>query len=251
MNYIDKLEMLNREKNDRINHENLLVSDMENELTFFARRIKDKHLPKIQAAHDEIESCNQKIDEYCKKVEEYSTFDDQVIGEVLSSIISAFEGKVYFYQDACYYTSQTEYYFFEKREFDVCKQVKIVVAESDRHTQYDDQSLGLRSINRLADRSLVLVLDEDIDPLSDKITFYQSNPVNHNLIQKVNFGKFSYVKDFIDYVISYLMKNNLKEINKEQLDKIKVNFLVFNEEEIDSRYQIDKTKRIWYNFLRR
>ena len=40
------------------------------------------------------------------------------------------------------------------------------------------------------------------------------------------------------------MKNNLKEITKEQLDKIKVNFLVFNEEEIDSRYQIDKTKRI-------
>ena len=64
------------------------------------------------------------------------------------------------------------------------------------------------------------------------------------MIQKVNFGKFSYVKDFIDYVISYRMKNNLKEITKEQLDKIKVNFLVFNEEEIDSRYQIDKTKRI-------
>ena len=40
MNYIDELEMLNREKNDRINHENLLVSDMENELTFLQEELK-------------------------------------------------------------------------------------------------------------------------------------------------------------------------------------------------------------------
>ena len=244
MSYIDNLKMLNNEKNDKIAKENLLLSDMENELTFFAKRIKDKHLPKIQSAHNEIEECEQRIDEYCKKIEEYSTFDDQVIGEVLSSIISAFEKKAYFYQDACYYTSQTEYYLFEKREYDVCKQVKIIVAESERHTQYDDEYLGARSLNRLADRGLALILDEDIDPLSNKITFYRSNAINHNLIPKVNFEKFPYIKDFVDYVISYRMENNLKEISKEELDKIKVKFLIFNEEEIDSKYQIDKTKRI-------
>ena len=243
MSYNEELKMLREEKNKKEDYEKLLVSDMENELTFFARKIKDKHLPKIKAAHDEIDSCNQKIDEYCKKIEEYSTFDDQTIGEVLSSIISVFEGKPYFYQDACYYTSQIEYFLFEKKEFDVCKQVKIVVAESDRHSQYDDQYLGL-SINRLAERGLVLVLDEDIDPLKEKITFYRSNSISHNLTKKVNFGKFSYIKDFIDYVISYRMKNNLKEITKYELDKIKDDFLEFNKQLIDTNPQIDKTKRM-------
>lgn len=244
MNYIEELELLNSEKNKKINQENLLISDMENELTFFAKRIKDKHLPKIQAMHNEVEACEQKIDQFCKTVEVCSTFNSQDIGDVLSSIISSFEGRSYFYQDACYYTSQVEYFLFEKKQFDVCKQVKIIVAETERHTQYDDECLGARSLSRLADRGLALVLDEDTNPLNETITFYQSNATNHNLTQNVNYGKFTYVKDFIDYIVSYRIKNNLTEITREELEKIKVDFLLFNEEQINFDCQIDKTKRI-------
>ena len=62
-------------------------------------------------------------------------------------------------------------------------------------------------------------------------------PFRNRLITGLNFGEFSYVKDFIDFVISCRIKNDLIDISEEELNTLLIEFISQRKEQIEENYK--------------
>ena len=187
-----------------------------------------------KAKYQELREHNSEIDKYCGWIEYYSYFDINIIGKAIASLIRTFEGTNYIYQEAEYHTTEMDTLASETQRIRVIKHPRIVVSEDSMHDSYYDYK-G-ETLNSLLKNGLAVVLADD-ETMSE-IPFYCANTSTHTLEQRVKFGRFSYVKDFIDELISYKMALGQKDISAGEIERLKIEFISHRVEQIQQNYTL-------------
>ena len=123
---------------------------------------------------------------------------------------------------------------FDKLETKVTKHPRIVVAEDSRCNRYSDARN--ENLNSIVRNGQAIILADD--RTKAEIPFYRTNTGTHTLEQRVKFGRFSYVKDFIDELISYKIEHSLKDISADELERLKIDFISSRVEQIEENYRL-------------
>jgi len=237
MNFNEELQKLREVKKQCLSE----VQNIEDEKHAELEKIEEakkrtvlKYAELSKVKYQELGKYNSRTDEYCRLIESHSYFNAKNIGSGIASLIRTFEGTNYIYQEAEYHTTEVEILAFDKQETKVTKHLRIVVSEDSRRNWYsDDRSENLNSIVR---SGLAIILADDTAEI--EIPFYRANTGTHTLEQRVKFGKFSYVKDFIDELISYKIEHNLKDIPADEIERLKIDFISSRVDQIEEKYRL-------------
>lgn len=230
MSFNSELEQLRKKKKECLAEARDIDVQKEAALDSAIKAINDKFSEASKEKYRELEAHNNDIDAYCSEVAEYSFFSDSQIGNAIASLMRVFEGVNYIYQEgAFYFTSEIK----ESGKSTVRKHPRIVVREDSKLDTYLDNGNGL---NSLVKNGKAIVLIENADSLEKGIPFYHANGENHSLEQCVKFGRFSYVKEFIDVLVDYKIENGKMSITDDELECLEVDFISERVEQIQENY---------------
>ncbi len=236
MNFIDELQKLRIVKNRCLSEIQSVEDEKQAELEQIEEAKKQvvlKYDELGKSKYQELDEHNRRTDTYCRLIVSYSSFDAEKIGRAIASLMRTFEGINYIYQEAEYHTTEVEVLVFDKQKTKVTKHPRIVIAEDSRCNWYSDDS-G-ENLNSIVKDGRAIILSDDI--LESKIQFYCVNTGTHTLKQRVKFGKFSYVKDFIDELISYKIEHSLKVLSSDEIERLKIDFISSRAEQIEENYR--------------
>lgn len=235
--YKNELERLQREKKDLTQSINDNKIKKENEIKEAQRLIEEKYDGLIQKDDRNLRETREAIDFLKKKIVECSHFRFATVSSLISvliDIIKVSEGKEYIIQEVDYTDSS----------FDPDNEVKkaFIIINKDRKLNESIKIHQLSEINIRIKEGNVFVLNWDASLGLSYINFYdlKDNNIKHN----VSFGKFNYIKKFIDYIISYRLENGIKELTPKDLEKLEIMFLRDNFYDIQEyhKYLIDNEK---------
>ena len=135
-----------------------------------------------------------------------------------------------------YTTTKIEHCIFDRVEVDVEKRVRLIINSKDKREKYDNFTSLTQKIN---DGQVILLLNEKINysDINPNIIFKQVNIRKNDFHCNVRYGKFDYVKDFMDNVIRYRINNNRKDIDKSQLYELLRLFVIDKKDIIEKKYQ--------------
>lgn len=180
----------------------------------------------------------ERFGRYCKLIASYSRFDAKIIGNVLAELISVFEGRTYVYQEANYNIKQAQRLAFDCEETNEQNFIKLIVAEEYKANSYSDDNNDHNNPNLLVQNGMALILANESHSWKTNITFYYANTFKPNLETKVKFEKFSYVKEFIDSLISFKVENEMQRIPKSTLIQLEREFISSRLEQIEAHYSL-------------
>lgn len=235
MDFNLELEQLSQSKKKCLVEVRNVDKKRQEEIEQVTRQINDKYSELSKNMYKELGEHNDRIDAYCKMLESYSYFDERSIGNTIASLMRVFEGVNFIYQDTDYLTKKVQRLVFDIKETKVTKHPRIIVAEEYKAEFYSDDR---NSLNSLVKNGKALILVDDAGFLEKGIIFYYANTDSHSLEQTVKFGKFSYVKEFIDSLISYKIERKLKSISSDELAKLERDFIASRLEQIEENYRI-------------
>lgn len=237
--YRNELESLLKERKaleKRINDNKIRK---ENELSESQRLIEEKYNNIIQQYDRSLCEIKGSIDFLKKKITECSTFSGLVVLTLINAIIDIieiYEGKNYI--------QQTLIYSLDSKRPIKTQRANVIISK-ERKLDKNKCENQLPKINIRIKEGNALVLNWNDDFFDCRyIKFYdlKDNNIKHN----VSFGKFNYIKKFVDYVISYRLENGFKEINEAEIEKLEKMFLYENIYEIQEyhEYLAQKEKEI-------
>lgn len=154
-----------------------------------------------------------------KKIEDYSSFDLVMIGEALAKIASYYENETYSYQQTHYFC--VDYAVGGGMIFIAHPALIINDSVKKRFYSYNNDDLD----TLIEDGNGLILIDNLKNSAVDSINFYSFNDKINELKLNVCFGKFKYLKYFINKVIVYKLKNNITDITKEELENIMNEFI--------------------------
>lgn len=190
MKYIDKLKELSLKENDITNKIQSLDAEKNEEIKKIVADIEEKYAEKLKKQRTDVSLVRCEMDLIISKMTEASLFDINEIGPVMAKIMSKKENK--------------EYKFYSM--------------DLDGHFSYIISSVNEEKVS-----------DRECFVFSERITdgryvgFY-----NYYILQlPINFGKFGYLKDFIDMVVEYRLDNihEVKNLNVSELESLMNEFL--------------------------
>ena len=235
MNFNDELQKLKERKKQFLFEAQSIENEKQAELEQIEKLKKQiilKYAELNKAKYQELREHNNKTDVYCKLIETFSYFDAKNIGRAIASLVRIFEGTNYIYQEFEHHMTGAS--TLNKQVTKVAKHPRIVISEDSLHNwHFGDKSWNIYSIVK---NGSAIVLAEDTTEA--EIPFYRANTGTHTLEQCVKFGRFSYVKDFIDELISYKMQNNLKDISADKIESLKIDFISSRVEQIEENYRL-------------
>lgn len=235
MNFNDELEKLKKFQEQSMEECESLDYLTQEELRLVTHKIEEKYLEQSKKTLTKVKENNEAYDNFCKLIASYSIFDDIVIGRVLADLISIFEGVPFVYQEADYNSSQVKHFTFDCEEMRAQHRLKIIIAEECKAYSYSDD---IKNPKLLAKNGKALILADEAHGWKSNIKFYYANTYEHSLKQLVNFENFSYVKDFIDYLISYKIENKVTKISHDCLSQLEREFISSRVEQIEKNYRI-------------
>ena len=169
------------------------------------------------------------------ELENYSTFDSKLIGSIIEKLVTLVEGKEYVYQEAIHKTYELESTILGGQVDKVEKKTLMIVEGSQKRRYYNDYHGQDNEVNRLVQNGQAFILSEHKLWFSSWITFYTM--YKENLKCLIDFGKFSYVQDFIDLVVEYRFKNNLSKVSEKDLLSLMSGFVLNNKVFIEENYK--------------
>lgn len=232
MNFSTELEKLRKIKKQCLLEANSLEAEEIDELAKAKERIQKIYEKLKDYKYQELRKNNDKINSYCQKIEVYSIFNANEIGNIIANLMITFEGENYVYQDTYYELEKEKTHTLRTEVNRIKSHIKIIVKQgnkSDLYTAHD--------INSLLKNKKIIILNST-DTQEDEIQFYRANTGNHSIEQCVRFGRFNYVKEFIDELISYKIENKLKSISYEEVEDIKVDFIASRINQIEENYRL-------------
>jgi len=206
----------------------------EEELEQATKNIKDKYTKLQENKSKELDEHLAELDSYCQMLESYSYFEEKMIGNVIANLMSIFEGIDFTYQDTYYDTKEVIHLALDTEATKkVRKYTRVIVAEEYKDSEYSDKGTNL---NLLVSKGNALILVGHAKHLPNGILFYRAKSIDHSLEQTIKFGKFTYVKEFIDRLISYKLENEIKNISIDEIIEIQREFISSNLEQIQKNY---------------
>ena len=235
MDFNLELEQLRKQKKQVQEERSSLREQKEREIRETLEKISKKYAQMSRNNDQQLLESNKKIDTYCQMLEEYSTFNAKELGETITSLMRIFEGVNFVYQEAqINHTTEVQRLVFDSIEVDVEKHPRIIVLEEERKNSYSDRHNSLKS---LVKQGKAIILVDDANPSDKYLSFYRADTMNHNIKQCINVGRFTYVKEFIDYLISYKIENQSHELSSDEIEKLKVEFISARTKQIEENYQ--------------
>ncbi len=230
-NYLTNLEV-----------EKKLHQKMNEEIMEAERKIKLSYQEKIEIYEKNCTVLKQELDDYSKMLENYSTFDSQLIGNIISKIVSIVEWEEYSFKKATYETYERVSTPFGGESLVTNKKFLMVVKNKEKQGYYYDYNEQDDEVNRLVRNGEAFVLGTDDYCYNKNITFYTVSEGRPKCL--IDFNKFSYVKDFIDLVVEYRFKNNLDKISEKELLNLMHEFILSKRGIIDDNYKKRVSEKI-------
>lgn len=237
MKFYEELEELKKVKEKCSSEARHLEEEKQSELERTKSEIIEKYANLTKSKYAELMEHIDRVDSYCKMVAEYSFFNINDIGKIIASLIRTFEGVNYIYQDAYYDKTEVKNLAFDKEETKVRGSIRMVIAEDCKAKIYSDDIVYEIIKNG---KGIVLSTTDTVD---NQIPFYEQSLGTHTLKEKIKFGRFAYLKEFIDNVISYKMENKNKNISYEELEKLEIDFVTAHVKEIEENYRVVEEKQ--------
>lgn len=229
MDFNTTLGELRNKKNNLLEGIKDLKKSREQEIKEAIQRIEDKYANLNKEYVSEFNIASVQVYDYCKSIENYSVLNRRDISIVLSELISVFEGKNYVSEDLSYHVDgdspSARWNIFMIMPQDIIEKIKSFPILHERY------------INHLLKKGLAIKLCGDWSSLMpNKVSFYKTDEMGR-INQNINFKGFTYVKNFIDYVINFRMDNQIDEISFEELEKLKEEFILMNIDYIEDKYK--------------
>ena len=197
------------------------------------------HLP-LKNSEQNIKDTLQAVHNFKDMLMDYSTFNESMISNAICLLIHIVEEQNFQYQKAQYYIG----YLFHglwggqgEERFNLWK-IKLIINEKKRKEEYYWPLYDKDEVMELVNNGNAILLQKveySIPKKDGKIIFYFLDN-NHNITCSSDFGRFDYVKNFIDFIIQYRFSHNLKEVSKDDIVLCMQLFLQNNKDFILSNY---------------
>lgn len=213
--------------------EEIVYKKMNEEIETEVEKIKLSYQEKLNISKNTHKHLKDELQNQEKLIKSYSTFDSEMIGNIIAQLVSIFEGEVYSFQKATHETYKYESTPYGSESFRTTKKMLMIVQGNNKYSSYYDYNENNNVILRLIAAGQGFVLSESEFDYDKKITFFKSTTENFLVM---NCHKFPYVKDFINLVIQYRYENHLENITKNELLNIFNQFILSKQEIIEERY---------------
>ena len=207
-------------------------SKIQNELTIVQNQIVTKYDDDIKESYKKLQNVDSELANLYRLVELCSVFDEKVITKVISELVSSFEGVEYIYQYTRNYTKVN----INSSKYLVDKRPKIIISQNHKRDFYCNDTNA--DLSELVKCGHALILVDDAIGLQHVIQFYRFNECKMDIKSLVDFGKFEYVKEFIDSLISYKIEKKMVSVSNETINMLKLKFICFKSNEIRKKYEL-------------
>lgn len=215
--------------------EKAIYEKMNKELIEAERKIRLSYQERISLSKKKCSTLRNDLENYKKLLETYSTFNAEMIGNVIEKLVSLVEGEGYSYQEATHETYGYESTVFGSESFRTNKKILMIVKGNHKHEHYYDYDEKENKIYELVKSGQAFVLAENEFVYDKHITFYNAN---EGLVKSlIDFNRFSYVKTFINLVVQYRFERHLDEISEKELLSIMNEFILSEKEMIEDNYK--------------
>lgn len=222
MDFNRRIYELNRQKLNYINLNKGIEREKEKQIAELRKKLDDEYKEKIDFNQQKIdEILNEELKIY-KSIEYYSLFNYEDISKILISIISVFSNKEFVY---------TTIPVYKDSNLQISKPVRILI-----NKKYIQEYFLAKSIADLINKGKAIILDEN----GNGIFFYKYNKEKNTIISNINLISFPYLKEFIDYIISYKIDRQISKVSYDNLDILKFKFISSKTNELKTSYEIGK-----------
>lgn len=214
-----------------------LKTRYENDIVYLQNHFEGKLLTQLQ--EKVFNYYNELFNQELKNVEKYSSFNMQLLGPVLASIATVFEGHQFVCQDVV---------MSEKSEMDGYYNhidYLMLVSETNAKDSYSKENIE----ELIESKQLFLIKRNYFSSRTKKEKkswyeyeekFYTFRPYineSDNVRSLLDNTTFPYIKEFMDLLIKYRVKNNLLEIKQEDILVLRKEFIKSHLPEINQKLQ--------------
>lgn len=216
-------------------HLKTIQGNYQNDITYLQNYFTDELLKKlmqdVRANYDEV------IDKYLKDIKKYFIFDVRLLGSIIASIVSIFEGHLFCYQDVLVIEKEDNQGYFYHRNY------LLIVDTQERRDNYTQEE-----IDELIKMKKAIVLKKNSFSSKTKRTSKSWTEYEEEFYTVVSTGvesdtflrtelSASYIKDFIDFVIDARIEKKIEKIDEATLLVLRKEFIQNKCEEITRKNQ--------------
>lgn len=241
---LDEYQNVMTNYNEALGAKKLLLDRQKEEMDAIAEKYR---LP-LKNSEQYIKDNLQAVHDFSDMIIDYSTFNESMISNAICLLIHIVEEQNFQYQKAYYYIGYLFYGLWggQGEERFHLMNVRLIINEKKRQEEYYRPLYEKDEVMKLVNTGEAILLQKvgySIPKKDGKIIFYFLDD-NHNITSSSDFGRFDYVKNFIDFVIQYRFSHDLKEISSDDIVLCMQLFLQNNKDLIVSNYVSRTQSRI-------
>ena len=243
-NLFDELAKTHKQYFDANKKRENIISERQDKIEKSTERIIAEYNKKIDDCDNSINEKLLELNSYKELISKYSTFDQDMIGVVIAELVKIIEGKEFLYKSAVDIFQKVVHGPMDSWDENVKRDVRIIVDSNKSQDCYDnsyayDYEKYNSKIDQLVEDGYAILLSTSN---SKDITFLSSK--NGQISYLVDFGKFDYVKDFIDELIQYRFQRRKENITKEDIIFCVRKFISKYEDQIAKNYVSNVNARV-------
>lgn len=186
--------------------------------------INKSYEPKLVECDNSISSNKDELIEFNKLLQKYSTFNIDQLGKAISKIISLIESEEYVYKKVKHQFQKRVHGVMDSWDEDVETKAKLVLKK--------DQSVDCYTYFEIDLKDGILLTEQETD--KKRITIYTAQ--DGQITSSINFGRFTYIKEFIDKIIQYKFMWGITDLTEQQMLSFIGDFMLTNKDTIISNY---------------
>lgn len=213
-----------------------LLLKRKKEIEEAAEKIIKSYSQKLTQNNEDITSTKKELNDFEKSFAKYSTFNIDLVGKTLQQLISIVESEEYLYKQVTQKFKKRVHGVMDSWDEDTQTKARIIVRKDKLMNYYDSSDKSESKINELVKNGDALLLSEqDINTRNNKkITFYTSQ--DGQVLCHVDYGRFSYIKEFIDSIVQYRFQNNMIEFTEQDMLSFMRTFVISHKDIIMENY---------------
>ena len=195
------------------------------------KRINESYDSKLVECDNSISSTKDELIEFNKLLQKYSTFNIDQLGKAISKLISLIESEEYVYKKVSHKFQKRVHGVMDSWDEDVETKANIVVKKEQSPDCYTSFEIDLKDG--------ILLTEQETD--KKRVTVYTIQ--NNQITSSINFGRFTYIKEFIDKLIQYKFMWGITEFTEQQMLSFIGDFMLTNKDTILSNYSAKLEER--------
>lgn len=225
------VELYNKCKNLEQVKEELLLKRKE-EIEKATEKIMKSYSMKLSQNNEDITYIKKELIDFNKLFSKYSTFNIDLVGKVLQQLISIVENEEYLYKQVTHKFKKRVHGVMDSWDEDIEIKVGIIVRKDKLKNCYDSSYES--EINKLVKNGNALLLSEQDIYNNKEITFYTFQ--DGHFLCCIDFGRFDYIKEFIDNIVQYRFQNDIIEFTEKDMLIFMKNFVNWHKDIIMKNY---------------